>query len=118
MRVKRSVASALTLLSEEVGVVRRKSPAGSVGSLVCWCCHESPPPRCLNATRTVQNYSRLSQLLVGHEGLFSFVRPDADQRNAKVVGQKPDRVQNNTLFTERASQYGCARARKHKPIVQ
>jgi AAA domain len=29
----------------------------------------------------------------GHAGLFSFVSPDADQRNAKVVGQKPDRVQ-------------------------
>jgi hypothetical protein len=38
--------------------------------------------------------------------MFGFVSSNANQRNAKVVGQKPDRVQNDTLFTERASQYG------------
>jgi len=42
--------------------------------------------------------------LVGHERLFSFASPDANQRNAQVVGQKPDRVQNDPLFAERASQ--------------
>jgi len=44
--------------------------------------------------------------LVGHERLFSFASPDANQRNAQVVGQKPDRVQNDPLFAERASQNG------------
>jgi len=51
---------------------------------------------------TLQGFANKA-LLVGHERLFSFASPDANQRNAQVVGQKPDRVQNDTLFAERAS---------------
>jgi hypothetical protein len=54
---------------------------------------------------TLQGFANKA-LLVGHERLFSFASPDANQRNAQVVGQKPDRVQNDPLFAERASQNG------------
>jgi hypothetical protein len=54
---------------------------------------------------TLQGFANKA-LLVGHERLFSFASPDANQRNAQVVGQKPDRVQNDPLFAERARQNG------------
>src|SRR6516162_879637 len=56
--------------------------------------------------RQFPSFKPICQLLVGHECLFGFVSPDANQRNTQVVRQKPDRVQNDALFTECASQNG------------
>ncbi|HYY29375.1 MAG TPA: hypothetical protein VE860_15605 [Chthoniobacterales bacterium] len=58
----------------------------------------------LNASRKVLDFRRFSDVYT--EGLFGFVSPDANQWNTEVVGQKPDRVQNDALFTECASQNG------------
>jgi hypothetical protein len=56
--------------------------------------------------RQFPSFKPVRQLLVSHEGLFGFVSPDTNQRNAQVIGQKADRVQNDPLFAKRASQNG------------
>jgi hypothetical protein len=48
------------LLSEEVGVVRRKSPAG----WRCGCCHQSPLPRCFMGKSDEQELVKIKASLI------------------------------------------------------
>ena len=38
--------------------------AGRLGSLVCWCCHESPPPRCFMEKSDEQELAKIKAWLI------------------------------------------------------
>ena len=47
----------------------------------------------------------IRQLLIGHQGLFCLVGSDADQGDAKVIGQEPNGIEENALLTKGSSQH-------------